>query len=67
MNADSVVEDFDVFKYDLLRLGASLEMTAVDQLVLERVPETFSGSVVVAAAAFAGGVISEAGLSTQKT
>ena len=53
MTTGSIVEDFDVLEDRLLCFVASLEMTPVDQLVLQGVPEALRDSVVVAAPATA--------------
>ena len=56
MASGTVVEDFDIVEDFCPGLVASLKAGSVDQLVLERVPETFGGGVVIAAttAAHAG-------------
>ncbi len=56
MLTEAVVEDVDVLSDGVLGLVMSVELTPLDQLVLERVPEAFCGNVVVAAsrAAHAG-------------
>ena len=45
MSALAVVEDFDVLEDRSLCFIASLEMTPVDQLVLQGVPEALGDSV----------------------
>lgn len=49
MTTGSVIEDFDVFEDGALGFVEGLELKAVDQLVLQRVPEALGNGVVVAA------------------